>query len=200
MGKSNQFLGSAKPRNVVLIKQKSWIHDLVCEGQTSITPDRKPSRWGHVFTVGKAREDGGIRVYESDIYFARNGLLNGAQESTLKKYGKDKKNVLLHIIDYHLTDVEVDEIIAEAQRQIASGVRYPVLELLGSLWAYITRTFRKRNPLDLKRASYCSAFVNDCFAVVERIVPTSVVHPTNVSPEHIYQSTFRNPESRELKF
>jgi hypothetical protein len=149
--------------------------------------------------VGRTREDGEIRVYESDVFFTRNGLLNGAQETTLQKYSEDAKNVLLCVMDFHLTDPEVERILAEAQRQIALGVRYPVLELFGTLWAYLTRSFRRRNPLDLRRASYCSAFINDCYAVVERIVPPSVAHATNVSPEYLFQSTFRNPERWELR-
>ena len=198
MSRSHEFLRSAGPGNVVLVTQKSFIHDLVCGGQASITPDGKPSKWGHTFLVGRPREDGRTRLYESDICFSRGGLKNGAQQATLTKYGKDRKNRRICILDFHLAEAEVDAVLAEAQRQISLGVQYPVLELVGTLWAYVTKTFRKPNPLDLKRASYCSAFVNDCFAKVEAIVPEEVAHRTNVSPEHIYRSEVRDPERREL--
>ena len=198
MSRSYDFLRSAGPGHVVLITMKSFIHDLVCSGQAAITPDGKPSQWGHTFMIGRSREDGQTRIYESDIWFSRSGLKNGAQENTLAKYGKDQKNRRICILDFHLTETEIDAVIAEAQREIALGVQYPVLELIGTLWAYISRTFRRPNPLDLERASYCSTFVNDCYAKVEPIVPGEVAHRTNVSPEHIHQSRVRDPERREL--
>jgi hypothetical protein len=199
MGRSYDFLRRARPGNVVLITMASFIHDLVCSGQAPVTSDGQPSRWGHAFFIGRPREDGQIRIYESDISLSRGGLKNGAQENTLTRYGHDRKNRRICILDFHLDDAEVDAVIAEAQRQIALGVQYPVLELVGTLWAYLTRKFRRPNPLDLERASYCSAFVNDCFAVVERIVPGDVAHPTNVSPEHLYRSDVRDPERLELE-
>jgi len=198
MGESLEFLATAKPGDVVLVTMKSWIHDLVRRGQSAVTPDGQPSRWGHTFLTGRPREDGQIRIYESDIYFSRSGLKNGAQENTLAKYSHDDEITHLCIMDFHLAADEVDRIIAAAQRQISLGLQYPVLELFGTLWAYLTRNFSRPNPLDLERASYCSAFVNDCYATVERIVPESVVHPTNVSPEHLYQSDVRDPVRREL--
>jgi hypothetical protein len=198
MGESLEFLQTAQPGNVVLVTMKSWIHDLVRRGQSSVTPNGEPSKWGHAFLVGQTREDGQIRIYESDIYFSRSGLKNGAQENTLAKYSHDDKNTHLCIMDFRLTADEVRLVLAAAQRKISLGVQYPVLELFGTLWAYLTNTFSRPNPLDLERASYCSAYVNDCYASVERIVPRSVVHPTNVSPEHIYQSELRDPTRSEL--
>ena len=198
MSQSLDFLQSAGPGNVVLITKKSFIHDLVCGGQASVTPDGKPSKWGHVFMVGIRQENEQTRIYESDIYLSRGRLKNGAQENPLDKYDDDGKNRRICILDFHLNEDEVAAVIAEAQREIALGIQYAVLELFGTLWAFVSRTFRLRNPLDLERASYCSSFVNDCFAKVEPIVPGEVAHRTNVSPEHIYRSRVRDPEQREL--
>ena len=200
MSKSLDFLKDAPAGSVVLVTQKSWIHDLVCAGQAGVTPDGKPSHWAHVFIVGRPREDGRVRIYESDIYLSRGGLKNGAQENTLAKYGSDGKNRRLCQLDYQLSEAEVDAVIAAAQQKIAAGIQYAVLELFGTLWAFLSRTFRQPNPLDIEKASYCSSFVNDCFAGVEPLVPAAVADPTNVSPEHIYQSEVRNPLRRELVF
>ena len=199
MSQSLSFLNQAGPGTVVLVTTTSWIHGLVRAGQSTITQDGKPSRWGHVFLIGHPRKDEETRIYESDIYFTRSGLKNGAQENTLSKYGDDRKNVAFCVMDFRLTPEETDKIITRAQQKIEEGIQYPVLELFGSLWAYLTKTFREPNPLDLKRASYCSAFVNNCFDGVELIIPKASVHPSNVSPEHIFQSQMRNPTRKELE-
>lgn len=128
-------------------------------------------------------------------------MIRDGQESVTSNHKRSRwANVFLylHALGLHLSDQEVDTSLATAQKKVEGGEPYPIVELLGTLWAYMTRTLLRRNPFDLKESSYCSAFVNDCFGPVKRIVSTSIADPTNVSPEHVFQSEVRSPERKGL--
>ncbi|MBI4427578.1 MAG: hypothetical protein HY562_00490, partial [Ignavibacteriales bacterium] len=66
--------------------------------------------------------------------------------------------------------------------------KYPVGELVGTLWAMLTKTLHKKNIFDKEFAIQCATFVRTSYQSIGKDMITSNTHPSNTSPEEIAQS------------
>lgn len=168
---------------------------LIRNGQSRITPDKKPSKWSHTFIMGEQRDDGrndgSIYIYESDLHVsvAEWQVINGPQESRLVKWCND---TIEHacVLGLNITPLEQKSILRIALELTGDEkMKYPVAELFGTLWAILTRRLSKKNIFDDKYAVQCSTFVRICYQVIGKDILTgSPTDISNTSPEKIYQS------------
>jgi hypothetical protein len=190
------FQQNYSPGRICLVGMSDLLYQLIRMGQSGLTPDGKPSRWSHSFLMGENRS-GTIHIFESDIYMSlkRFQFVNGPQESKLSKWCKDTVDSAC-VLGMDLTPAEQDTILSKA-REICYDERYlyPVGELLGTLWAILTKTLHKKNIFDDKYAVQCATFVRMCYQGISKDpLDGAMQHLTNTSPEKIFQSnrfTFR---------
>jgi hypothetical protein len=177
----------AKRGAVGLVGGTSWIHKAICDAQTLITPDNKPSLWAHAFVFLGRRADGYDWLAESDIvvHLAWRPIVNGAQESRIDKYYGTKKALHCAILDFGLSDQDGEKVVSKALEMVTKKIMYPVSGLLGTFFAYLFHAERSRNLLNTPNALYCSAFVQEAY-LAAGIDLAPGVETTNTAPEHIW--------------
>ena len=186
---------------VCIVGANELVGLLIRNGQSKITPDKKPSKWSHTFIMGEQRDDGrkdgSIYIYESDLHVsvAEWQVINGPQESRLVKWCND---TIEHacVLGLNITPAEQKSILRKALELTGDeNMKYPVAELFGTLWAILTSRLSKKNIFDDKYAVQCATFVRTCYqAIGKDILTSSPTDLSNTSPEKIYQSqvfTFR---------
>lgn len=162
-------------------------HRLVRWGQAPITSDRRWSLWSHVVIFA---EEGGQRVlYESDfdlrVFPPR--LRNGAQVNPIEKYFDPRRWPYMCVLDFQLTQAQIQEVIDACTGMIRQGVRY-------ALWGLVVAGlyFRLGRGILAKtrarpRELFCSAFVQEAFMEVG-IRFQEHVSVQHLGPEHIWQT------------
>jgi hypothetical protein len=189
------FRANYAPGRVCIVGANEPVGWLIRNGQSKITPDKKPSKWSHTFIMGEQRDDGrndgSIYIYESDLHVsvAEWQVINGPQESRLVKWCND---TIEHagVLGLNTTPIEQKTILRKALELTSDEkMKYPVAELFGTFWAIITNRLSKKNIFDDKYAVQCSTFVRMCYqAIGKEILTGSPTDITNTSPEKIYQS------------
>ncbi|OFW10500.1 MAG: hypothetical protein A3H27_16935 [Acidobacteria bacterium RIFCSPLOWO2_02_FULL_59_13] len=180
---------------VALIGASDWIGEAVRVGQKRLTPDGSPSLWSHTFILGEMRPDhrGPGRtssrspyIFESDlqIHPLRAQVRNGAQENWIGKWCLDDIEHAA-ILDFGLSEEEKDSVLGSALQLCDEQFQYPLLELVGTWLAIITRRLWAPNPFDDSHAMYCSTFVRYCFRQAGRDFLGRKVSLSNTAPEHI---------------
>jgi hypothetical protein len=164
-----------------------WIHRAICEAQALVTPDGKPSLWAHAFIFTSKRLDGFNWLAESDLVVEplRLRIVNGAQESRIDKYYETKKALHCAVLDFGLSDTDVDKVVRKALDMISQKILYPVSGLFGTLLAYLSGTEKWRNLWNTRNALYCSAFVQAAYLAAGIDLARDVA-TTNTSPEHLW--------------
>ncbi len=183
---------------LVLVGASDLIGEAIRVSQRRLTPDGKPSLWSHAFIIGEMRPDQrgpgrttsrSLYLFESDIQIdpLRAQLRNGVQENWI---GKWCRNDIDHaaILDLDLSESEQDAVLGMALQLCDEQMQYPILELVGTWLAIITRRVWATNPFDDPRAMYCSAFVRYCYQQAARDFLGDDVALSNTAPEHIAQS------------
>jgi hypothetical protein len=169
--------------------------------QKEMTQDGRTSLWSHSFICGKLRldrrrEDNEITkspcIFESDLDVKpfKSQFQNGAQENWIGKWC-GKKVEQAAVIDFLLTDDEMDCVLATALQLVHDQVLYPIQELLGTWYAIVMKKQWLPNPLDNPHALYCSAFVRHCYRGAGRDFLSDEVHVSNTTPEDIAQAGFK---------
>jgi len=189
------FNENYSPGRVCLIGADDFIGKLIRFGQSSITPDKKPSLWSHAFLMGEkrrdGRDDGSIYIFESDLYADTKSwqVYNGVQESRLLKWCKDSIEHAC-VLGMDMTQEKQTALLTKALEFAydEKHLRYPVGELFGTLLAYITRRFNKKNIFDDKYAVQCATFVRMCYQYIEKDFLPEDIDLTHSSPETIHQS------------
>ncbi|MBI3005295.1 MAG: hypothetical protein HYY49_07740 [Ignavibacteriales bacterium] len=177
------------PGRVALVGATDDMYMLIRAGQSSITADKKPSKYNHVFLLGEQRA-GTIYILESDIHFSFKEIqfINGPQESKLEKWCMDTVEYAA-VLGMDLTPDQQKEVLSKGlEISYDDRYKYPVGELVGTLWAMITKTLHKKNIFDKEFAIQCATFVRTCYQSVDKDMITSNTHPSNTSPEEIAQS------------
>jgi hypothetical protein len=179
----------AKKGTVGLVGGTSAIHQAICEAQSLITPDRKPSLWAHAFVFTGRRPDGSDWIAESDITveLSRMRIINGAQENTIGKYYGMGKAKNCAVLDFGLNDPDADKVVRKALDMVVQKIKYPISGLFGTLFAYLFRTEKWQNLWCSRDALYCSAFAQEAY-LAAGVDLAGDVATTNTSPEHLWQS------------
>ena len=179
----------AKKGAVGLVGGTSWIHKAICDAQSLVTPDNKPSLWAHAFILTGLRSDGHDWIAESDITveFFRMRIINGAQENRIDKYYNTGKALHCTVLDFGLSDQDADKVVQKAINMVAQKIMYPISGLFGTLFAYLFGTERSRNLWNTKNALYCSAFVQEAYLSAGIDLARDVA-TTHTGPEHLWQT------------
>jgi hypothetical protein len=179
----------AKKGAVGLVGGTLWIHKAICEAQALITPDGKPSLWAHAFIFTGRRPDGVDWLAESDLVVEplRLRIVNGAQASRIDKYYGTDKARHCAVLDFGLSDPEVDKVVRRALDMVSRKILYPVSGLFGTLLAYLSGTERWRNLWNTRNALYCSAFVQEAY-LAAGIDLAPEVATTQTGPDHLWQT------------
>ncbi len=180
---------------VALIGASDWIGEAIRAGQAGLTPNGQPSLWSHTFIIGDLRPDRRAPhqtvsrspyLFESDLEVnpLKAQLRNGAQENWIGKWCRD---AIEHaaILDFRLSDAEQDIVLGTALQLCDEQLQYPLLELVGTWLAIVTKRLWAPNPLEDPHAMYCSAFVRHCFQQAGRDFLGAAVALSNTAPEHI---------------
>ncbi len=192
----NFFLQNYAPGRIGLIGANDIVGTMIRAGQQRLTLDGKPSKWSHTFIMGEKRNDGkndgSIYIFESDLSISIKNfrLENGVMESRLIKWC-DEKIEHACVLGLDLQDREVERMLSFAlgtAYEYEKPLKYPVLELVGTLIAIATRNLHKKNIFDDRYAVQCASFVQKVYQSIQRDPIIDAVHTTNTSPEKIYQS------------
>jgi hypothetical protein len=110
------------------------------------------------------RPDGHHWVIESDLQIERRHIRLGVQENRISKYFDDLSYTRLAVLDFGLTDSQVQLLVHEGLELVASRTRYSIRELIGTLIALRLPDLRAQdNILAREKSMYCSAFVRRLF-------------------------------------
>ena len=180
---------------ICLVGANDAVGTLIRDGQTGITPDGKPSKWSHTFIMGDVRDDGindgSIYIFESDLHVSPEELqvINGPQESRLTKWCNDSIEHAC-VLGLNLTPDEQRTVLRTGLAlAVDTTLKYPVLELVGTLWAIITHKMSKPNVFDDKSAVQCATFVRKCYESAGKDPLRGLATDlTNTSPEKLFQS------------
>lgn len=195
------FVKNYSPGRVGLIGSANPLYKMIREGQRSITKDHSPSKYNHAFVFGARRDDGrndgGIYIFESDLRVSLHDweVKNGIMESRLCKWCLDDLEYAA-VLGMDLTNEESDAIVRNALwfAYDDDRLRYPVTELIGTLWAMGAGKMQETNVFYSKHAVQCATFARLCYQSIGRDFIASGTHPSNTTPEEISQSpifTFR---------
>jgi hypothetical protein len=127
-------------------------------------PTAQWGRWSHAFVFQGQRVDGQHWLIESDLQFHHKHLRLGVQENRVSKYHDQSYYTTLAVLDFGLTDVQVQAVLSEGLELVAAHTQYSITELLGTLAALRAPVLRGReNLLARERSLFCSAFVQHLF-------------------------------------
>jgi hypothetical protein len=175
--------------------------------QEVLRVDGSPSYWSHAFLfasamgrTGKDNRDPGKSpwIWESTLepaslmnrFVDRNGVgprrYSDYAEGAFKVFGEHSiPNIA--VIAIALTPEERKAILDRADDPDVDRLRYDILGLLGTWYAYLTNRANRPNPLSEGHAIFCSAYVQLAYdAVGIDLAPGA--HQRNTSPEHLWQA------------
>ncbi|MBW2038902.1 MAG: hypothetical protein JRI46_04785 [Deltaproteobacteria bacterium] len=192
------FISNYGRGHVVLVGASDLIGEAIRVGQCKLTPNGGPSLWSHTFIIGEMRPDQrgpghttgrSPYLFESDIHIdpRRAQLRNGAQENWIGKWCRDDIEHAA-ILNFDLSRSEQDTVLGTALQLCDEQLQYPILELVGTWLAIVTRRVWAPNPFDDPHAMYCSAFVRYCYQQTGRDFLGDEIALSNTAPEHIAQS------------
>ncbi len=195
------FVRNYAPGRIGLIGSASPLYTIIREGQSYLTKDHRPSKYNHAFILGSKRDDGhadgGIYILESDLRVSLRDweIKNGIMESRLTKWCLDDLEYAA-VLGMDLSKEDSDAIVRNALwfAYDDEHLRYPVAELIGTLWAMGTGKMEHTNVFYNKHAVQCASFVRMCYQSIGRDFIASETHPSHTTPEEISQSplfTFR---------
>jgi hypothetical protein len=183
---------------VAIVGSSDLIGEAIRISQRKLTPDGKPSLWSHAFILGEMRPDRrgpgcttshSPYIFESDIHInlPQVQIRNGVQENWIGKWCHDDIEHAA-ILDFDLSKSEQDTVLGTALQLCDEQLQYPLLELLGTWLAIITKHVWMSNPFDDPHAMYCSAFARYCYQQAGQDFMGNEVSLSNTAPEHIAQS------------
>ncbi len=175
---------NAYAMDMLFLGADDFIGNLIRKAQDTQTPDHKPSRWSHVAMVWDRN-----LIIESTIGFepyvgTGRKWDNGVQFYPLRERIKASGDeVALVHLPLHYTQIMGAR--AEAERLFEQGIKYPILGLLGSLFAYKFFPQWHINPLDNPKTKlYCSAFVVEVYSGATKL--NTDYYVDNISPQILW--------------
>jgi hypothetical protein len=165
---SNQdfLLRHAAPARVGLAGGNSLIDRSIRRAQRLISSDVAGSAWSHAFLIGEQRRDGHWWLFESDLDVRSKHIRLGAQENRVDKYFDAGEWPNLAVLDFGLNEAATQSVLMEALNLLAGATRYSLREIVGTMLSLARPSLRERENLLARESSlYCSAFVQQCYAV-----------------------------------
>jgi hypothetical protein len=165
-GLSNQeFLERfAQPGAVGLSGGVSLVDKAICRAERHLDPRHRWSIWSHAFVFQGRRADGHHWVIESDLQLHRKHIRLGVQENRITKYFDENLYTTLAVLDFRLSDEQVQTVLGQGLELVASHTQYSLRELFGTLLALRRPQLRQgENLLARDGAAFCSAFVQYLF-------------------------------------
>jgi hypothetical protein len=186
---NREFLETyARPGRVGLVGGNTLIEKVIRRAERHLDENKQWSLWSHALIFEGQRADGHHWVIESDLDIHRKHIRLGAQENRADRYFNPETYSSLAVLDFGLTDTQVNAVLCSALAMVAHKARYSLRELIGTAVALRHPWFRdKKNLLARRRSMYCSGFVQYVFqrAGID-LVPG--IHPSHNSPEDISRS------------
>ena len=189
-GLSNQqFLEKyAAPGRIGLSAGTTLVDKVICRAQRHLDADEKWGSWSHAFIFQGRRLDGHHWLIESDLQMRSKHLQFGVQENRVAKYYDEKLYTCLAVLDFGLSDAQVNLILSEGLEFAANRTRYSLRELVGTLVALRHPGLRgKSNVLAQQSSVYCSAFVQHLYRKAGLDLAPGV-DLKNTTPEHLARS------------
>jgi hypothetical protein len=175
--------------------------------QRHIRFDRQPSYWSHTFlfydpiSADLAVNRSPTRspwIWESTLepagVFSHYSDRNGVGPRRLADYDYARFDLFrpqcipnVAVVAFGLKQEEADKVIDRADDPDVDRLRYDLVGLIGTWYAYITSQAEKPNPLANGQAIYCSAYVQLAYEAAEIDLALGA-HQRNTSPEHIWQT------------
>ncbi len=157
----------------------------ICRAERHLDSEENWSAWSHAFLFQGRRADGHQWIIESDLQVHRKHIQLGVQENRISKYFDEDLYTILAVLDFGLTQSQVDLLLSEGLELVANRARYSLRELLGTFLALRKPELRGRdNLLARERSLYCSAFVRHLFGRAGLDL-TPGVDVKNTTPEDI---------------
>jgi hypothetical protein len=186
-GMSNQeFLEThALPGRIGLVGGTTLIEKVIRRAERRLDPEHTWSLWSHALVFEGKRVDGHHWVIESDLQLHRKHIQLGVQENRIAKYYDEKTFPHLAVLDFELTEKQINAVLGEALHMVSSHAVYSLRELIGTAFALHHPSFRsRRNLMARQRSMYCSGFVQYIFHKAGLdLVPG--VHASHGTPEDI---------------
>lgn len=181
------FKSEVKAGDVVYITTDGIISDLIGEAQTILdkTWTAKVTHVGFITKDGKVAESTfkWKFVFTKKFPFIGLHIESGARVSPIDAWKKPKYKFLFIQRFTKLSQEQIVTVSEQAERYVNAGLKYPIIELIGTLVAYANYVFlgwirwmspkfidkcrrellNKKNPFDRKNEMYCIAFVSACY-------------------------------------
>jgi len=186
-GLSNrEFLGRyARAGCIGLSGGITLIDRAICRAERHLDREERWSAWSHAFLFQGRRADGHHWLIESDLQVHHKHIQLGVQENRISKYFDEELYTVLAVLDFGLSNAQVDLLVREGLELVANRARYSLRELLGTLLALRRPDLRGRgNLLARERSLYCSALVGHLFHQAGLDL-TPGVDVKNTTPEDI---------------
>ena len=154
----------ARAGRVALVGGETLINRAIQRAERHVDEQHRPGRWSHAALFEGVRADGRHWVIESDLEIHRRHIRLGVQENRADKFFDENDYSRIAILDFGLTDEQVQGLLREGLEMVAGRFRYSLRELVGTLVA-LQRPGRRadENPLATEKSCYCSAFVQHLF-------------------------------------
>ena len=176
------------PGNIVLVGGSAFIDRSIKKAQKKITKNKKESLFSHAFVISNKRIDGKWWLIESDLEIHTKQIKLGVQENRIEKYYDEKMFPNVAILDFKLSENQIELILKEALDIVANRAKYSLREILGMLLSLKNETARKsKNKFTQENSFVCSAFVQHCYLKAE-INFNNSVSLKNITPEDIYST------------
>jgi hypothetical protein len=189
-GLSNrQFLETyAGAGRVGLAGGSTLVNKAIGRAQRHVDPDKTWSNWAHAFLFQGTRRDNQHWVIESDLEIHRRHIRLGVQENRLEKYYDESIFGTLAVIDFGLSEEQINCLLGRGLDLIAARTRYSIRELFGTLFALRHPALRSRtNLLSRPQSYYCSAFVHHLFRTAGLDLAPGL-DEKNTTPEDLWRS------------
>jgi hypothetical protein len=175
----------ARPGRIGLSGGETLIDKVICRAERHLDGEEKWSCWSHAFLFQGQRLDDHHWVLESDLQVHHKHIQLGVQENRVAKYFDEDFYTTLAVLDFGLTESQMNCLLKEGLELVATRARYSLRELAGTLLALRNPSLRGRpNLLEREKSLYCSAFIQLLFrkAGLDLAPGVECKHTT---PEHI---------------
>lgn len=175
----------AAPGRVGLVGGETLINRAIQTAERFVDDTQRPGLWSHAVLFEGRRADGQHWVIESDLEIHRRHIRLGVQENRAEKLHDEKAYSRIAILDFGLTDEQVQGLLREGLDMVARRYRYSLRELVGTLVALRKPGTRAdENPLAREQSCYCSAFVQHLFRSIGMDLAPGL-HEKHTTPEDI---------------
>ena len=175
----------ARPGRVGLVGGTTLLEKVIRRAERHVDAEERWSLWSHAMVFEGQRVDGHHWVIESDLQLHRKHIHLGVQEHRILNYYDEEKYPNIAVLDFGLTDAQINAVLGEGLRMVAQRAVYSLRELVGTAFALRHQRFRSRkNLLARRRSMYCSGFVQYVFKRAG-IDLAPGIHPSHGTPEDI---------------